>query len=175
VNNSQAETTNKPSTAIPPIDLQTKEQVLLGQVYTYARTGLSLQPPKDWIEKNIPGLSYPAFASDATEMPTASLTLIDEVYSGSLNEYIETNLKSIARAFKGFQRLNQAEFKTNSGMTGVAIATESEQFGKQVRQILYFFTGKDGKKLVFTCSFLAKESEKLAPLCAASLQTLKVN
>lgn len=175
INNSQAETTNKPSTSIPPIDLQTKENVPLGQPHTYARTSLSLQPPKDWIKKDIPGLSHAAFVSDATEMPVASLTLVDEAYSGNLNEYIEINFKSIARAFKGFQRINQSEFKTNSGLTGVAIATESEQLGKRVRQVLYFFTGKDSKKFVFTCTFLAKESEKLAPLCAASLQTLKAN
>ncbi len=174
VNTSQAETTNKPSTSIPPINLQTNEEIPLGQAHTYAKTGLSLQPPKDWVKKDIPGLSS-AFVSDATEMPVASLTLIDDTYAGSLSEYIEIELKSIARAFKGFQRINQSEFKTNSGMTGVAIATESEQLGKQVRQILYFFTGKDSKKFVFTCTFLAKEAEKLSPLCAASLQTLKAN
>jgi hypothetical protein len=174
VNNSQAET-NKPSTSIPPLDLQTSEKLPLGQFYTYTQAGLSLQPPKDWIEKKISGLTYAAFVSDATEMPVANLILIDDAYSGSLNEYIEINLKSIAKAFKDFQRINQSEFKTNSGMTGVAIATESEQLGKKVRQILYFFTGRDSKKFVFTCSFVAKESEKLAPLCAASLQTLKAS
>jgi hypothetical protein len=173
-NNAQEEPNPKSAGLASPPSLQTNEQLPLGQAYTFDRAGLSLQPPKDWISKQLLGLNYTAFVSDATEMPTASITLIEDAYPGALTEYIETNLKAIAKAFKQFKRLNQSEFKTNSGIVGVAIASESEQLGQPVRQIFYFFTGKDGKKLVFTCSFAAKESEKLAPLCAASLQTLKL-
>lgn len=173
-NNSQKETTFTTSTGSPPLpSLQTNEQVPLGPQYTYTRSGISIQPPKDWIRKEISGLDFVAFVSDATNMPSASITLIEEASPSPMDEYIKINIGAIAQAFEQFKEIGRSEFKTNSGIVGVAIALDSEQLGRKLRQVFYFFPGKDDKKIVFTCSFLTKDSEKLAPLCAASLQTLK--
>ncbi len=173
-NNYQKEATFTTSPGAPPLSsLQTNEQVPLGQQYTYARSSISIQPPKDWIKKEISGLDYVAFVSDATNTPSASIALFTEASPSPLDEYIKINIGAISQAFEQFKEIGRSEFKTNSGIVGVAIALDSEQLGRKARQIFYFFSGKDDKKIVFTCSFLTKDSEKLGPLCAASLQTLK--
>jgi hypothetical protein len=173
-NNPQKEATFTTSPGSPPLSsLQTNEQVPLGQEYAYGRSGLSLQPPKDWIKKEISGLDDAAFVSDATNTPSASITLFEEASPSPMDEYIKINIGAISQAFEQFKEIGRSEFKTNSGTVGVAIALDSEQLGRKARQIFYFFPGKDDKKIVFTCSFLTQDSEKLAPLCAASLQTLK--
>ncbi|NKB18390.1 MAG: hypothetical protein HC770_10680 [Pseudanabaena sp. CRU_2_10] len=173
-NNYPKEATFTTSPVSPPLtNLQTNEQVPLGQQYTYGRSGLSLQPPKDWIKKEISGLDYVAFVSDATNTPSASIALFEEASPSPMDEYIKINIGAISQAFEQFKEIGRSEFKTNSDIVGVAIALDSEQLGRKARQIFYFFSGKDDKKIVFTCSFLTKDSEKLAPLCAASLQTLK--
>lgn len=173
-NNNQKETTFTTSPGSPPLSsLQTSEQLPLGLQYTYARSGISIQPPKDWIRKEVSGLDYVAFVADATNMPSASITLIEESSPSPMDEYIKINIGAISQAFEQFKEIGRSEFKTNSGTLGVAIALDSKQLGRELRQIFYFFPGKDDKKLVFTCSFLTKDSEQLAPLCAASLQTLK--
>jgi hypothetical protein len=173
-NNNQKESTFTTAPGSPPLpSLQTNEQVPLGSQYTYAKSGISIQPPKDWIKKEISGLDYVAFVSDATNPPSATITLIEESSPSPMDEYVKTNIAAISQAFEQFKEIGRSEFKTNSGIVGVAIALDSEQLGRKLRQVFYFFPGKDDKKLVFTCSFLTKDSEKLAPLCAASLQTLK--
>jgi hypothetical protein len=173
-NDSPKEATFTTSPGSPPLtNLQTSEPIPLGQQYTYGRSGLSLQPPKDWIKKEISGLDYAAFVSDTTNTPSGSITLIEEASPSPMDEYIKINIAAISQAFEQFKEIGRSEFKTNSGIVGLAIASDSEQLGRKARQIFYFFPGKDDKKIVFTCSFLTQDSEKLAPLCAASLQTLK--
>jgi|GEM_PF-1200931 len=141
--------------------------------YTYKQGGFALTPPPDWQFKQISGLKYGVWESG----DGASINVVDGTFSGTLAEYADLNLASVAKAFKRFKKISQAEFQTNSGLTGIEVVSESQQLGNQLRQSFYFFASppdqKPDKKIIVTCTSTAKDVDRLAAICATSLKTFK--
>jgi hypothetical protein len=76
--------------------------------------------------------------------------------------------------FKGFKKLGQSNFKTDSGVKGIRLQTESEQGNLRLRQTFFFLEGKGKTKLVVTCSALAENGQKLDAVFEDSLKTFAV-
>jgi hypothetical protein len=142
-----------------------------GKRHNEAAGGFSFCPPKGWTEREFPGFKYKIFTGPVTESFAANINVVDEAASGSLEDYVKGNAQAISRAFKAFKKLSQSEFKTDSGVKGVKLVTESDQGGHALRQTFFFFDGKAGKKFVVTCSASAGEGAKLDETFTASLKT----
>src|SRR5262245_10093979 len=114
----------------------------------------SLDPPAGWSKQEVPGLKYPVWAGPAADGFAPNINVVDEAFSGSLEEYTEGNLRTVARVFEGFRLLGKEPFETNSGLKGMRATVENVQQGRRLRQTFYFF-GDGSKYYVVTCSQLA--------------------
>ena len=133
--------------------------------------GYSYSPPKNWEMKEMPGLKFRVAIGPVSEAFAANITVVDEAATLELKDYVKGNVDVLTKVFQGFKNLGQSEFKTDSGLKGHKLITESDQQGNRLRQTFFFFDGKDGKKLVITCSAKATEGAKLDSTFDASLKT----
>ncbi|WP_156800372.1 DUF1795 domain-containing protein [Thalassoporum mexicanum] len=104
----------------------------------------------------------------------ANISIFSDTYDGALDDYANVNINSVSKAFQNFQILSQSDFITNSGLAGIVIVSQSEQLGNQLQQWFYIFDAPANRKLVITCSVLANDADRLAPIFAASIKTLQI-
>ncbi|HXT42225.1 MAG TPA: hypothetical protein VN887_19615 [Candidatus Angelobacter sp.] len=133
--------------------------------------GFSYCPPKDWAVKEVPGMKYKIAFGPAAGGFASNINVVDESFSGPLSDYVKANVQVLTKMFKGLKNLGQTDFKTDSGLNGVRLIIQSEQQAHLLRQTLFFFDGKGGRKLVVTCSTLAKGGARLDDTFTASMKT----
>lgn len=110
----------------------------------------TFDPPSGWEKKDV-GLKHPAFMGPTQNNFRANINVVQEEFSGSLDNYIDHSLKNLRKIFSGFRQLTMEPFTTTSGVEGFRIASESKIGNISVRQIFYVF-GKGNNKYVVTCS-----------------------
>ena len=144
----------------------------LGTRHSETNGGFSICPPAGWTLKEYPHMKFQAIVGPTARDFAPNVNIVDESSSGTLRAYVSANVELLGRAFQSFKNLGQTEFKTASGWRGFRLTTESDQGGRRLRQIFYFFDGKDGKKLVFTCSAIAADgivNDAMFDACLTSL------
>jgi hypothetical protein len=144
----------------------------LGARHFEQEGGFSYQPPNGWKISEIPGLKFKGVFGPPDDGFSPNINFVDQEFSGSLQDYAEVNLKALQSTFKGFKKLSQAEFITNSGAIGVKLVTQAEQSGKLLHQIYYFFDLPKGVKLVVTCSALATSGNVVGTVFDETLRSL---
>jgi len=142
--------------------------------HTEPAGGFSFCPPKDWVIREVAGMKYKFAFGPLADGFAPNINVVDESFTGSLQAYVKANLETLPKVFKGFKKLGQSDFKTDSGMNGVKIIIQSEQQGHAIRQSFFFFEGKADKKLVATCSALAEGGAKLDSAFEASMKTFAI-
>lgn len=146
----------------------------VGKRHVESAGGFSYCPPEGWEVREFPGMKYKLSIGQAVDGFAANINVVDEAHTGSLKDYVKANVHTLSKVFQGFKNLGQTDFKTDSGRKGFKLVTESEQQGKRLRQSFFFFEGKDGKKLVVTCSAAAADGSKLDSVFEASLKTFAI-
>jgi hypothetical protein len=134
--------------------------------------GFSYQPPGGWRIANIPGMKYKFAFGLSQDGFSPNMNFVDEAHSGSLQSYVDANLKVMQSMFKGFEKINQTTFKTGAGQTAIKLTTQAEQNGKMIRQLYYFFEASRDKKLVVTGSAPARGKEAFDRIFDESVRTL---
>ena len=142
-----------------------------GKRHVEASGGYSFCPPNGWEMKEMPGLKYKLAFGPAAGGFAPNINVVDEAFDGSVEDYVKTSLEMVAKAFKGFKKIGQSSFKTESGVKGVRLQTESDQGPLRLRQTFFFLAGKGKNKLVVTCSALAENGQKLDSAFEDSLKT----
>jgi hypothetical protein len=142
-----------------------------GKRHVEATGGYSFCPPKDWEIKEMPGLKYKLAFGKAAGGFAPNVNVVDEAFDGSVDEYVKTSLETVSKVFKGFKKLGQSNFKSDSGVKGIRLQTESEQGALRLRQTFFFFEGKGKNKFVVTCSALAENGQKLDSVFEDSMKT----
>jgi len=138
----------------------------------------SFSIPEGWTLREIPGRKYKvAFAATADGF-APNINIVDEAFSGALDVYVDGNLKIIVEGyekvgFKNFKVLSREAFTTTTKQAGIRLLTQSEANGNPIRQTFYFFNGKDGRKLVVTCTCPAAGGESYDPIFERSLKTFQ--
>lgn len=136
--------------------------------------GFSYVPPEGWeIAEPSSATAYKVARSQAGEGFAANITLVDEAFTGSLEEYVSLSIDNMGAFFEGLQELGRDTFELDEGSPGVRVATENVQSGLALHQVFYFFD-LGAKKLVITCSRLAGSGEEVDVMCDASVRTLRV-
>jgi hypothetical protein len=134
--------------------------------------GFSFVPPDGWTMRDFPGMKFKLAAGPAAAGFAPNINVVDEQFNGSLEDYVKGNLATLRASFKGFNLVQQDEFKTTAGEAGKRLITENEQKGRQLRQTFYFF-GKGNTKFVVTCSALSDGGEKLDSAFETSMKTFR--
>lgn len=142
-----------------------------GERHVESAGGFSYCPPKDWAVKEVPGMKFKAALGPAAGGFASNIVIVDESFSGPLSDYVKATVQALTKTFKGLKNLGQTDFKTDSGLKGVRLIVQSEQQAHLLRQTFFFLDGKDGRKLVVTCSTLAEGGARLDDTFAASMKT----
>jgi hypothetical protein len=108
--------------------------------------GFSYIPPEGWeIAEPSAATAYKIARSQSGDTFAANLTLIDEAFTGSLEEYVSLSMDNMVHFFEGLQELGRETFPLEGGDAGIRVATENVQSGLALHQIFYFFDLGDKK------------------------------
>jgi len=122
--------------------------------------GFSCVAPADWTVREFPGLKYQVVVGPAQDGFAPNLNIIDEEFTGTLDAYVDANLKAVKDAFVKFKLVKKAEkFMTNGKLEARRFTIESEQSERMVRQTFYLFR-RDERMYVVTASALADGGDK---------------
>lgn len=119
--------------------------------------GFSYTIPQGWVLREVPGWKYKVAFGPPINGFAPNINVVDETYSGTVDDYAESNLKVIFAmadklGMKNFRLISKTAFTTSLQQHGVKAVIESEREGKPIWQSFYFFGGKDGKRFVVTCT-----------------------
>jgi len=128
--------------------------------------------PKGWTIAEVHGLKYKMAHGITSDGFTPNIKIVDETFDGSVEDFANINLEQIKA--KNLKNSGKSNFVTNSGIKGFKLVTETTQGRNHLRQAFYFFNGKGGKKLVVTCSSLAKDGDTFSKLFDDSLKSFDV-
>jgi hypothetical protein len=136
--------------------------------------GFSFQAPTEWVFRDFPGMKYQIAFGPATNSFSPNMNVVDEVFDGSLNDYVKENEKAIEKMFDQYKLIKKSDFKTSKGLKGKKMITTSIQQKNVVRQIFYFFPGSHEKYFVVTCSTLAQDGDLLDSVFDESMQSFEL-
>ena len=136
--------------------------------------GFSLQAPKGWEFREFPGMKYQIAFGPAENSFSPNINIVDEAYGGSLESYVDANLRTLERVFVEFSLIKRDPFTATSGLKGERMVTTSLQHNNPLRQTFYIFPGTNGKYFVVTCTALAAGGESLDSLFEESMKTFEV-
>lgn len=127
----------------------------VGTRHSETAGGYSLQPPQGWIFHALPGMKYEFAFGPANNGFSPNINVVDEMYRGSLKDYVSLSKASLQKLFVEYKLQGQSHFVTSSGINGEKIITTSLQQKVRLRQIFYFLPDGKDKYFVITCSALA--------------------
>jgi len=133
--------------------------------------------PSGWVLREMPGRKYKVAVTQPVNGFAPNINIVDEVSSSDLNSYVDGNLQILTQLHEKFRHnfkiLSRSVFTTMYAQSGVRVITESDQGASSIRQTFFFFDGKDGRKLIVTCTVLAIGGEKYDPVFEKSLKTFQ--
>jgi hypothetical protein len=138
----------------------------------YQAADFSYVPPSGFTVRDFPGMKYKVVVGTPADGFAPNINVVDEAFSGGVDEYVKRNLETLNRVLPKFEKLAQDEFKTTSGITGARLVTQSVQNNVAVRQLFYMFPAGD-KYLVATCSDVQAHKAAMDPICDAAMKTFR--
>jgi len=145
----------------------------VSSAYSYRNGDFSIVPPKSWQETDFPGMKYKRFIETRENNFNPNINFIDEIYNGSLDDYVDLNIETLKRFISNVKIIYQNSFITEKNLESRKIIAITEQQGYLLRQSFYFFPGKNGLKMVATCTVLASSGEKYDITFDNSMKTFK--
>ncbi len=125
----------------------------LGERLSIPGEGFSFRVPDGW------KITRDEKAKSLTAEGTEDMAIYGQevAFSGPLSELIKDSLTALDKHFVDFKKLDTEDFQTKSGMKGKLITFEhrTTKDGPKVRQMLFFFEGRQGHKIFITCGFRA--------------------
>jgi len=145
--------------------------------YTAPGGEFSFVPPEQWVMRTVPGFKHQfAFGQRKNDF-TQNINFVDTTMPVKLDDFVTSNLQALQQVSQKEGRplnvLSQTEFTTEFKQRAVKVVTETEYYGKPLRQTFYYIEAKDDKKFVVTCSVLAEDGESYDKIFDSSLRTFK--
>jgi hypothetical protein len=168
----EAVTTQAPTAAPRPTDTLAPATMSPDRHYE-ASGGFSYIPPAGWELVESSRGEYKVVRGPEADGFAPNITIVDEPFSGSLEEYVSSSLENMGDFFTELQLISQEEFDPDEGPAGVRIVTENVQSGRALHQTYYLFDA-GAKKLVITCTRLAGAGEEMDAACEAGVKTLRI-
>jgi hypothetical protein len=126
-------------------------------------------PPDGWELQDFPGLSYKVARGPTIAGRTPSMVVTDDVFSGSLDDYVKANLVNLQR-YPGFSVVGQVDFQPYGGSRAIKLI--SVDTSQDERQTFYFFASPS-KKFVVTCTRPATQLAWVDTACDQSMNTFR--
>lgn len=130
----------------------------------------SFIPPDGWQMGELAGLKYQVAVGPVSDEFAPNLNIVDEAFSGALEEYAEANLTVLEQTLTNLNVVDQADFTTDDGAEALKVVLENTQNDRDLRQTLYFFDGP-AQKYVMTCTRLADGQTEVDALCDRAAQS----
>ena len=135
--------------------------------------GYSILLPESWQVTEFPGLKYKILVGQTENSFIPNITFVDEAFGGDLSLYVNAAIGQLENLFgENFELVQRSEFVTLKKARGEKLVTNTFQYNRHIRQILYCFPGK-GIKLVATCSVLAEEGEAYDAFFDKTMETFE--
>ena len=142
--------------------------------------GFSFCPPDSWTIEEQAGEKYKVmFGTGANFRP--NINIREQTSAGTLAEYAELAKKLIVSK-ENIEKLgattlvvlDQSEFITTSGLSGIKVTYQTEFKGYLIRSMQYYFELKGGRKIIATFTGMVAEKEKLDPILDRSMKTFRI-
>ncbi len=141
----------------------------------YEKAGaFSYDPPPGWQVVEAPGLKYRISHGPRVNEFAPNINVVDEIFQGTLAEYVEANLKNMGKYFVNFKVLKRENLKTQDNEDVVKFITENLQQKTMLRQY-FFFIGSGKRKYVFTCTTLPTIADELSKVFEKSMNTFRIH
>ncbi len=159
-------------TSVNAQDATGKEQPAEEKRHVEKEGGYSFVPPEGWTVREFPGLKYQLAIGPAENQFASNINVVDEVYMGTVENYIKATKELLPKAIKKYRVLKQEPFKTASGIKTERLIIEGEQQGHLLRQTFYLFPTPK-KMFVVTCSTTSAGGEKLDANFESCMKTFR--
>lgn len=141
----------------------------------YEQSGnFSFVPPSGWQLGDLPGMKYKVAFGTFSDDFTPNINVIDEVYDGSLDNYVELNLGVMQRVSPEFKLISQQEFVNNTGAKAVKLVTDNSLFGRQLRQTFYLFESGQTKYVATCTRLIGSKQAAVDTQCEESMRTFRI-
>jgi hypothetical protein len=119
--------------------------------------GFSITIPELWQVAEMPGMKYKLLMGQMENNFTPNINFVDDTFNGSLDVYVDASIEQLKNLLgENFTFIQRNDFVTAKNVKGEKIVTNSFQYERLLQQIFYFFPGKNGVKMVITCTGLAE-------------------
>ncbi|MBU1168072.1 MAG: hypothetical protein KKD44_00765 [Proteobacteria bacterium] len=139
----------------------------------YEKEGaFSYDPPAGWNVVEFPGLKYRIAHGPKENNFAPNINVVDEIFQGSLDDYVDANLKNMEELMVDFEIIKRKNFKTMDNVDAVFFVSENKQQDVMIRQ--HFFIIESGKrKYVVTLSTRADGGDVLDDVFEKSMSTFR--
>jgi hypothetical protein len=135
--------------------------------------GFSILIPESWQVIEMPSLKYKVIIGQTENNFTPNINFADEAFGGDLNFYVDASIEQLKKLLgENIEITERSDFVTIKKLKGVKLVTNSLQYDRHIRQIIYFFPG-NGIKMVSTCTVLAEADETYNELFDKTMKTFE--
>ena len=134
--------------------------------------GFSLMPPEGWPVADMPGLKYKVIVGPSSNDFAPNINVVDEAYSGSLDDYVASSMEMLERMFEDFKKISQEDLRLENDTRAIKLVTHNRQHGRELQQTFYIVDGAK-RKFVLTCTKLAEDKRDFAKEFEASVCTFR--
>jgi hypothetical protein len=122
--------------------------------------GFSIVPPETWqITDAIPGTQYKSLIGQWENGHAPGITFVTETFNGQLNDFIDVVYEILKSTLgENISIIQRSDFVTLKNVKGEKIITHYTMYGRNFRQFIYCFHGKNDVFLLVTCTALAETS-----------------
>ena len=121
--------------------------------------GFSILLPEAWQVGEMPGLKYKVLIGQTENDFTQNIAFVDEAFGGDLTFYVNAAIGQLENLLgENFELTKRDDFVTLKNVKGEKLVTNTFQYNRHIRQIIYCFPGK-GIKMLVTCSVSAESGE----------------
>jgi hypothetical protein len=120
--------------------------------------GFAYTLPPDWVLREMTGVSYKMVFGRESDGNPANISFMVVSFDGDLGKFEAASIAQFrssfpSMGFTNFKVINMSAFETALQQIGVQVVIQVQrQDEKIVRQFLYMFERKDGKKICVTCT-----------------------
>jgi hypothetical protein len=141
--------------------------------------GFSFCPPDGWGLTKKEGQKFKLAYGLINRDFTPTIFIDDETNPAPLAAYAARVVKVTLESYRqvgaeSVKVLEQGNFMTANRTPGIRVVFRTERKDLVIRMLQYYFNGKEGQKLIFTCAALEKDRETFDPIFERAMKTFQL-
>ena len=130
--------------------------------------------PAGWAVRSLPQSKFKICHAAPDREFAPNINVVIESAPVGLDAYVNGNMAGLGRMFRGVKVVSNTPFTSAKGAKGRRLIVEFAHEGRQLRNLLYIFTGKGNRKYVVTGSGLKVYGSKYDQAFDSAAQTFAV-